>query len=159
MIYIGRADRRRPLRPFIQAFLSVSSEDVQLLIAGAGSREFASALGNPRVLGLGRVSDAEKWRLIAHSEAVVYPSLYEGFGLPIAEALAVGTPVICGVGGAQSSFSRHDLVFPTDPLSETGLAHAIREVLRSRGRMKPRHPTELSMNPHAAAVLDALRHP
>jgi|GEM_PF-2849428 len=49
---------------------------------------------------LGRVEDADLVPLLAGAQALLYPSLYEGFGLPPLEAMAVGTPVICSDRGA-----------------------------------------------------------
>jgi glycosyltransferase involved in cell wall biosynthesis len=48
-----------------------------------------------RIVQLGRVSDADRNGLLAIAEAMVFPSEYEGFGAPIIEAMALGTPVIC----------------------------------------------------------------
>jgi glycosyltransferase involved in cell wall biosynthesis len=51
-------------------------------------------------LGLGRLSDAELARVYNEAQVVVSPSLYEGFGLPAAEAMACGTPVVATTAGA-----------------------------------------------------------
>ena len=48
-----------------------------------------------RVVRPGRVSDADRNGLIAMAEALVFPSEYEGFGAPVIEAMALGTPVVC----------------------------------------------------------------
>ena len=76
--------------------------DVQLVCTGApGARQdwlmHAAAgmqLGN-RVVFAGFVPQAQLAALIAHSSGVVFPSLYEGFGLPVIEAMAAGVPVAC----------------------------------------------------------------
>jgi alpha-1,3-rhamnosyl/mannosyltransferase len=48
-----------------------------------------------RVVRVGRVTDAHRDGLIALADALVFPSEYEGFGAPVVEAMALGTPVIC----------------------------------------------------------------
>jgi glycosyltransferase involved in cell wall biosynthesis len=48
-----------------------------------------------RIVRLGRVSDADRNGLLAMAEAMVFPSEYEGFGAPVIEAMALGTPVVC----------------------------------------------------------------
>jgi alpha-1,3-rhamnosyl/mannosyltransferase len=78
-----------------------------VLIGGAGladeaiSRAIADSAAHSapnvhgRITRLGRVSDADRNGLLAMAEAMVFPSEYEGFGAPLIEAMALGTPVIC----------------------------------------------------------------
>jgi glycosyltransferase involved in cell wall biosynthesis len=49
---------------------------------------------------LGPVTEEEKWQLLARAACLLYPSFDEGFGLPVLEAMAVGTPVIASNRGA-----------------------------------------------------------
>ncbi len=72
-----------------------------VLLGGTGSAEAEVAaaihrlgLGR-RVVRPGRVPDADRDGLIALADALVFPSEYEGFGAPVVEAMALGTPVIC----------------------------------------------------------------
>lgn len=53
-----------------------------------------------RVRFLGRLPDADLRRWVAHADAMVFPSLYEGFGLPPLEALSAGCPALCSTAGA-----------------------------------------------------------
>lgn len=72
-----------------------------VLIGGRGAADDAvsetvSRLGlNERVIRAGRVSDADRDGLIKMARAMVFPSEYEGFGAPVIEAMALGTPVLC----------------------------------------------------------------
>ncbi|MFM8626195.1 MAG: glycosyltransferase family 4 protein [Actinomycetota bacterium] len=59
----------------------------------------ARGLGD-RVVMAGRVSDADRDGLLALAEAMVFPSLYEGFGAPVIEAMRIGTPVVCADRGS-----------------------------------------------------------
>jgi alpha-1,3-rhamnosyl/mannosyltransferase len=77
------------------------STDVRLvLIGGRGRGEEAlqrsiGALGlRGRVVRTGRVPDADRDGLLRLADALVFPSRYEGFGAPVIEAMAVGTPVL-----------------------------------------------------------------
>ena len=72
-----------------------------VLIGGAGAAE-AEVRATIEQLGLadrvvrpGRVPDADRDGLIALADALVFPSEYEGFGAPVVEAMALGTPVVC----------------------------------------------------------------
>ena len=72
--------------------------DYDLLIAGNDSSDYARRLRNEagaNVHLLGTVSDAERRWLYAHCTALLFPSLFEGFGLPVVEAMQFGKPVFC----------------------------------------------------------------
>lgn len=86
-----------------RALSRLGAHDVEVAVAGAvdGSvfgRLDASALSSLKLLGY--VSDAELSALYEHAAAFVFPSLYEGFGLPPLEAMALGCPVIAARAGA-----------------------------------------------------------
>ncbi|OGI24009.1 MAG: hypothetical protein A3E91_03150 [Candidatus Moranbacteria bacterium RIFCSPHIGHO2_12_FULL_40_10] len=49
-----------------------------------------------KIIELGYVNDAQKWQLLSGAEVFLFPTLYEGFGLPILEAQSVGAPVVAG---------------------------------------------------------------
>jgi glycosyltransferase involved in cell wall biosynthesis len=69
-----------------------------VLIGAAGSCEDdvrAAAADDARLRRLGRVDDATRNALLAAADAMVFPSMYEGFGAPLIEAMALGTPVLC----------------------------------------------------------------
>ena len=80
-----------------------------------------------RVRWLGGVSDEELARLYRGAAAVAYVSLYEGFGLPVLEALASGAPVVAPAGPPFSEFAEAaTLVDPRDPDSiASGLRDAV----------------------------------
>lgn len=77
-----------------------------VLIGGEGAAEpglRAAIAASPhagRVHRLGRVAAADRDALLAEAEALVFPSEYEGFGAPLVEAMALGTPVVCSAAAA-----------------------------------------------------------
>jgi glycosyltransferase involved in cell wall biosynthesis len=78
---------------------------------------------------LGYVDKAELRRLYAGAAAFVYPGIYEGFGLPIVEAMACGAPVVTSTTGAAPEIAGDAalLVDPFDPASiERGIEQAVR---------------------------------
>lgn len=103
-LFIGRLEERKNVRCIIEAFeyfkerTKLSHQLVLVGKSGYGnekirSRIQASSFKND-IRELGYVSEVEKWKLLNHAEVFVFPSLYEGFGLPVVEAQLVGTPVI-----------------------------------------------------------------
>lgn len=95
---VGSNDPRKDLRRLVAAFAQARPPGWELVLAGGvNPRLFAgTAFGEAEgVRVLGRVGDAELDGLYHLAGAFVFPSLYEGFGLPPLEAMARGCPVIC----------------------------------------------------------------
>src|SRR5581483_10057627 len=85
----------------------------------------------PGVRRLGRVPDDELARLYRGARCLAYPSLYEGFGIPIVEAMASGTPVVTSGGGATEEISGGAAVL-VDPLDPASIAAGIEEASARR---------------------------
>ena len=58
------------------------------------ARDLTPLLDQGRILQTGFITEAAKYTLFKHARAVIYPSVYEGFGLPVAEAISLGSPVV-----------------------------------------------------------------
>src|SRR5205085_231051 len=89
---------------------------------------------------LGEVSDDELARLYRGARCLVYASLYEGFGLPVAEALACGCPVVTSAGSAMAEVAGDDAVYvdPTDVASiRDGIGRAFPPLPRLLRRLRP----------------------
>lgn len=100
LVYLGADDRHKNLAVVLQALLEPSIAGIDLVMIGENRTEALSAqvkgLGlETRVHFLGRLDDGEVGYVIQHALALVFPSLYEGFGLPPLEAALLGTPSIC----------------------------------------------------------------
>ncbi|WP_348234315.1 glycosyltransferase family 1 protein [Trichocoleus sp. DQ-U1] len=102
-LYVGRQDHYKNIARLINAFATLPScRDNELWIAGAGDKRYTPVLmAQVEQLGiknqvkfLDYVSYEELPTLINQAIALVFPSLWEGFGLPVLEAMACGTPVI-----------------------------------------------------------------
>jgi glycosyltransferase involved in cell wall biosynthesis len=96
-------------------------------------RSLEPARADGRILFTGFVADDMKYRLLAGAAATLYPSLFEGFGLPVLESLSAGTPCVASwsssipeVGGSVCAYF--------DPLSAADLQRALAEMLARRAR-------------------------
>jgi glycosyltransferase involved in cell wall biosynthesis len=104
ILFLGTLEPRKNISVLIKAFhlLSQRLRGVKLVIAGSRgwkSENIFSLVNdlrlNDRVIFTGYVDDNDKSALYSCAEMFVFPSLYEGFGIPPLEAMACGTPVIC----------------------------------------------------------------
>jgi glycosyltransferase involved in cell wall biosynthesis len=95
LLFVGTREPRKNLERLIKAWEPLAKE-VQLIIAGDTGWDETSKVKatNSELRFLGRVSDKELAVLYSEAEVFVYPSLYEGFGLPILEAFYHGVPVV-----------------------------------------------------------------
>lgn len=108
LIFIGGTDQRRKVDELVYAFnlLNARGYDINLVLAGNEFVENSRKLDNlvkkaiesssyiDKIYLLGKISEADKSMLLKHAVAFVYPTLYEGFGLPILEAMVSSCPVI-----------------------------------------------------------------
>ncbi|MEO1670904.1 MAG: glycosyltransferase family 1 protein [Cyanobacteria bacterium J06631_2] len=101
-LYLGRCDPYKNLSGLIQAFAALPNPDYHLAIAGSTDPRFTPQLQQQaeelgiahRIKWLHYLSYEELPVVISNAVALVFPTLWEGFGLPVLEAMACGTPVI-----------------------------------------------------------------
>ncbi len=132
VLFVGTIEPRKNLAALASAFQRLESLDLTLAIVGpSGWNEDLSALVAPireRVRVLGHVSRHELDVLYARSEAFCYPSLLEGFGMPVLEAMAAGAAVITSSGTATEEVAGAAAVL-VDPHDPVALAEAIERVV------------------------------
>jgi glycosyltransferase involved in cell wall biosynthesis len=134
VLFAGTVEPRKNLPRLLDAFARVPNE-VDLVLAGpSGWNESIDAqviaLG-PRVRALGFVGRSDLDALLAGASVFCYPSVREGFGLPVLEAMAQGTPVVTSSGTATAEVAG-DAALLVDPLDVDAIACAIRAVLDDR---------------------------
>jgi glycosyltransferase involved in cell wall biosynthesis len=101
------------------------------------SEEIALAGIQDRVVQTGHITDAELGTLYRRAELFVFPSLFEGFGMPPVEALGLGLPVITTRCGALPESTRGLATYVKDPMSAGELAETIITVAKQPHRYAP----------------------
>ena len=123
VLAVGTLEPRKNLAAAVEA---ASLAGVELRVAGA------AGWGGVAVEGwVGEPNDDELAALMRGARCLVYPSLYEGFGLPVIEAMACGTPVVTSRGGATEEVAGGAAVL-VDPLDPGAIAAGIDEATRRR---------------------------
>jgi glycosyltransferase involved in cell wall biosynthesis len=149
VVCLGAVQPRKNLARLLEAWATVQARgeagDAVLAIAGRPKQEgssyakLADQFGiADRVRWLGYVADDDLPVLLAGARCLVFPSLYEGFGLPVVEAMAVGCPVICSDTTSLPETAAGAALL-VDPLSPTAIADAITHLLTDaaeRGRLR-----------------------
>lgn len=153
LLYVGTIQPRKNLVRLIDAFAQAASasptvRSLQLVIAGKTgwlSRQIEQRASDAGIAGQvhfpGYVADADLPALLSGALAFVFPSLYEGFGMPVLEAMACGTPVLTSstsslpevAGDAALLVDPHDSRAIADGLRQLVEDGALRERLRERG--------------------------
>jgi glycosyltransferase involved in cell wall biosynthesis len=146
VLYMGINKPHKNLVFLLRVFSRLST-DARLVLAGKEdprypqAREEARRLGlADRVLFLGEISDTDLPALYNGAQTFVFPSLYEGFGLPVLEAMACGVPVVCSNTSSMPEIVG-DAAITLDPQDTDAWVAALTEVLgkedlRAQMRMK-----------------------
>ncbi|NIL74763.1 D-inositol-3-phosphate glycosyltransferase [Rhodococcus sp. B10] len=106
LLYVGNIEPRKNLVALVEAMSrpDVRALGLPLVIAGKPAWNFDASMDaiskSPDVIHLGFVSDDDRRALMQRTSLFVFPSLYEGFGFPVLEAMAAGAPVLTSNRGA-----------------------------------------------------------
>lgn len=132
VLAVGTLEPRKNLPRLIEA---TSGLDAELRIVGARGWGEVS-VDESRVRWLGEVPDEELAVLYRGARCVAYPSLYEGFGYPVVEAMACGTPAVTSAGGATEEIAGGAAVL-VDPLDPASIRAGIEEATARRHELIP----------------------
>jgi glycosyltransferase involved in cell wall biosynthesis len=133
VLAVGTLEPRKNLPRVVEAARRAGLELRVVGARGWGGVE----LGGNGVRWLGEVPDDELARLYRGARCVAYPSLYEGFGLPVLEAMACGAPVVTSRGGAMEEVADGAAVL-VDPLDTAEIADGIERAAAERHELARR---------------------
>jgi alpha-1,3-rhamnosyl/mannosyltransferase len=141
LLFVGTKEPRKNLLGTLKAYGMAAADGAALpplvVVGGRGWRdepidEALSRVPDGSVIETGYVSDETLFALYHHARALVFPTFYEGFGLPVLEAMASGCPVVtAAVGGVPEVAG--DAALYVDPHDPSDIAAAIARVVSDDG--------------------------
>lgn len=150
ILFVGGADPRKNHRAVLKAYArrAVQLEAYSLILVGDPVHRFGDMMQTARTFGLehrvvctGRLPVADIRLLYSHADVFVFPSIYEGFGMPVLEAMACGAPVITSnttalpevAGDAALLVNPEDAEELADAVIRVLEEPALRDALRAKG--------------------------
>ena len=145
LLYVGRLDPYKNVPALIRIFDGVRkqiSSSVRLIIAGSPDPRYPEAMEECRRLRLedhvewtGYVPPEQLLKTYGDASVLVHPAKYEGFGLPVIEAMAAGVPVVCSSGGSLAEIVG-DAACVHDFNDEPAFVNSVCAILNSASRAK-----------------------
>lgn len=165
-LFLGTLQPRKNIARIAQAYRLFRQRNpasrIGLVLAGGRGWLFDPqwTAGIPGITLTGYIEEADKGALYAGAQALVFPSLYEGFGFPVIEAMHTGTPVLCSSTSSLPELAA-DAALTVDPLDVDAIADSmarlafddgLRTRLIARGRVRAH---DFTWQRAAAAAMDA----
>jgi glycosyltransferase involved in cell wall biosynthesis len=168
-LYVGSNKPHKNLVRLVEAWARLRPADVVLVIAGAWDARFPEAQQRAATLGIsasvrfiGAVAEPDLAALYSGAQLFVFPSECEGFGLPVIEAMACGTPVACSTAASLMEIAG-DAALPFAPHDVDAMAAAIGSLLadadlrKDLSRRGIQRAAQFSWNETAHLTLSAYR--
>jgi alpha-1,3-rhamnosyl/mannosyltransferase len=135
VLTVATLEPRKNLATLVDAFALLADAELSLVVVGGAGWGEQPRLDRPGIVRLGYVPDEELARLYRGAQAVVYPSRFEGFGMPITEAMASGAPVVASAHESMDEASGTAAV-RVDPESPQAIASGILEAIARRDELR-----------------------
>ena len=149
-LVVGSLSRHKNLEIILSANADMDQKKYQIVTAGSvNSRIFkpVEAQGSNNLVNAGYVSDDELKALYNGASSLIFPSLYEGFGLPLVEAMACGCPIICSnIPSSHEICESAALYF--DPYSACDLTGKMEMILEQSDLIKGKKKSGLDRAKH-----------
>jgi len=168
ILAVGTVEPRKNYPRLLDAYRTLRSRRhvPQLVIAGRAGWAYGDTLrriqAEPGVRYLGHVDEPTLAALYESASVLAYPSLYEGFGLPLLEAMAQGVPAVIGKSGALPELAGGSAL-EVDPEDVDAIAGALEKLLsdtnlrNTMGGVAKRRAAGFTWEQAAASTLDILR--
>ena len=132
LLYVGAREPRKNIAALVRSWRALTREHPDVSLALVGPRGSWDERMTPEdgLYVFGALPDPEVGRLLSRATAFVYPSLYEGFGLPVLEAMKAGVPVITSLDPAITEVAGGAAI-QVDVTSPEALSQAILSVIAS----------------------------
>lgn len=137
-LYVGTLQPRKNIETIVDAFLRLAKDEpsVQLVLAGGVGwgmdkilEKIKESKFKDRIIMTGYVLEEEKAGLYKNAHVFLFPSLYEGFGIPILESFSYGVPVITAKNSSLPEIGGDAAIYIEDVLSSSELAESMKNVL------------------------------
>lgn len=130
LLTVGKIEPRKNLSRLFNAYLKLNPP-IKLYIVGQKGWGKITTKNNPKIKFLGNVSDRElKW-LYKNCSAFIYPSIWEGFGYPLLEAMSYGKPIASSNSSSLKEIGQEAVLF-FNPLNEEEIKLRINQVLNNK---------------------------
>lgn len=138
-LFVGTIEPRKNIETLVKAFEEIAQKEkkVELIIAGGLGWNYDTVINTieksnykSRIKHIGYITEEEKVNLFAGAEAFVFPSHYEGFGIPILEAFSLQTLVITANNSSLSEVGGKAAFYVDDEMNEKDLAKKMMNVLK-----------------------------
>jgi glycosyltransferase involved in cell wall biosynthesis len=154
LLFVGTLEPRKNLVQLLEAFDSLRQQEdyahLSLVIAGRKGWLYDAIFATyerlnlaSHVLFLDFVDDDMLPALYNLAEAFVYPSMYEGFGFPVAEALACGTPVVTTTAASLPEVAGDSAILVDHPYDSQAIAAGIQQALQQQARLRAAGPKQV----------------
>lgn len=141
LVFIGRLEERKNISNIINAYEILRRHftiDQKLVLVGKGghgweriAKEIDEHSFKKDIIVTGFVSEEAKWALMRNASAFVFPTLYEGFGLPVLEAQQLGVPVVTSRNSSLREVAKKSALL-VDPMQPSDIAEKINMLLTNQ---------------------------